>query len=126
MDDFIGFGIVIIGAIVLLSLFAFTAPWILLYRIADSGIEILLLRKFVRKRVPFDNITDIETISTAEAMFPWDLRALRTFKGANRLTGPFVLIRQKKSIFRRYVLISPADPEEFIRAIRKCIKSTDV
>lgn len=111
----------IIAAFVVVVLAVFAAPWTRKYLLTDTGIEIRLFGKVLERRVRYDNIAEIEILSTAEAWFPWNAKHVATYKGANRITGPFVRIRQKSARINRYILISPPNPDEFVRSLRQHI-----
>lgn len=88
------------------------------YRITDTDIRIELFGRIVQKKVPFTNIADVTLMTKGEALFPFDFRSLVTYKGVNRLFGPFVLIQKKRWIIHRFVLISPDDPDQFFMNVK--------
>jgi hypothetical protein len=88
-------------------------PVALLYdvRIGAKGIEFTLLRFWVIAAVPFDNIEALET--------KWALTSRWTaYRFVNRWITRRLLINKKRAWFSKYVVISPADPDQFEAALR--------
>jgi hypothetical protein len=85
------------------------------YTITDNSIEYTMFGNFRVWKSSFDDISDIQIIS-----FPrlWVTPSLRLM---NRPFAQYVLIRKRRGIFRA-VVITPDNPEEFVRLIQQRIR----
>jgi hypothetical protein len=84
------------------------------YAITDNSIEFIMFGKFPVWRANFEDITEIQPISFARSIIVPSLHLM------NRPFGQFVLIRRRSGLFKA-VLITPDEPEEFVRTVRRKI-----
>lgn len=87
------------------------------YRIGPSGIVFLFLMFFPTTRIGFRNIAEIKVVSYRECS-SWNRDMFFALRAGNRIFGKIVLIRKRKG-FRRVVLITPDNAEEFVRIVRE-------
>jgi len=80
-------------------------------RVRSNGIQFVLLRLVVIATVPFENIEAVET------QWKWISR-WSAYRFINRC-GPKYLINKKSAWFSKYVVVSPADPDEFEAELRQ-------
>ena len=85
------------------------------YRVADDSIEFVMFGKLRIWKTAFEDIGDIQVISFVRALF---LPALHLM---NRPFAQYVLVRRRRGLFR-WVLITPDQPQEFIRIVREKIQ----
>ena len=97
----------VIGIAAFLLAFHFGMRYVLTYRFTDTGVQAVLFRVLPMSSTRYDRITEVRINAY------W-----RVFVGpalwlANRLVGPFVVIRRSGLP----LLITPAKPEEFAREL---------
>ena len=89
-------------------------PYFGKYKITDSSIEFVMFGKLRVWRSSFEDITEIQLVSFARSMILPSLHLM------NRPFGQFVLVRRRRGMFKA-VLISPDQPQEFVRIVRQKI-----
>ncbi|MDQ3566969.1 MAG: hypothetical protein M3397_02655 [Actinomycetota bacterium] len=93
-------------AVFLLS-YQFGMRYVLTYRFTDTRVRAVLFRAVPVSSTRYDLIKEVRIISPLEALFR---PAVRT---ENRLIGPYVLISRRGFP----VLMTPDDPEAFVRRV---------
>jgi len=95
----------------------FGLRFVITYKIKSRAIEVFVFQFILLKRIPFDNIAEIETVSFRDMLFRFvTIRPPFTTRLGNRAFGEGVLITQKSGVIRRCI-ISPDHPDEFIRSV---------
>jgi hypothetical protein len=89
-------------------------PYFGKYAITNDSIEFVMFGKFHVWSATFEDITEIQPISFAQSMFVPALHLM------NRPFAQYVLIRRRSGLFKK-VLITPDEPEEFVRAVHQRI-----
>ena len=82
------------------------------YRITSDSVEIRLFRKWRVWHASFQEIRDIRRISFWESMFNSSLHFM------SRPFSRYVLIERHRGVFRS-VLITPDEPEEFVKSVKE-------
>ena len=105
----VALGAVVVGGLVLLTL-----PWLYDYRVTNDSIEVLVFRVFPVARFRLDTIEDARRTKwlARELLNPSVLRL------GNRIGARCVLVQRRSGLFRR-IAFSPADPNAFVRQIRR-------
>jgi hypothetical protein len=109
-------GTITASIVVLVLLFnllfaGFVLRRILSYRLTDGSVQVVFFGSRPVSTTSYDRIEEVRQITWAEV---W--RCLHARRAANRLNGPFVMIHTKGGL---PVVISPANPGEFIRELRQ-------
>jgi hypothetical protein len=91
-------------------------PHLAKYRITDDFIEYTIGGLRVWKS-PLDEISDIQIIPFAKL---WSTPSLRLM---NRPFARYVLVTKRRGIFRA-VILTPDDPQEFVKLVRQKIRPT--
>jgi hypothetical protein len=107
------------GACIILCLMAFSLRFVYDYRIEDRTIRFRLFNLIPIYSLSVDDIQTIQKISWRQAGIGGT--TLRLGNRLFSLTG--VLIQKRKGIFRKMV-ITPENPDEFIRAVGAAQKAT--
>lgn len=82
------------------------------YRLGDEGIEIVLFKVIPIKRIRYDRITGVRSISSARMWL--DLDYLFVVRFGNRVWGPAVLIFRRRGL---PIVITPDNVDEFVREL---------
>jgi hypothetical protein len=88
------------------------------YRLTDIGVQVVLLGVFPVSTTQYRLIREVRTISLGEAL----LYPFAAYWG----TKPFP--RSSVVIYRKYwfpMIVTPDDPEEFAREVRRCVYSAN-
>ena len=101
---------VCVGAVYLLN--NYVMPLVLDAKLTSRGVEVVFLRVLTVWRVPYDDITSAERLTTRLPLFGPDVPVLSL---ATR-SRPRVLLRRR---FKRPLLLAPRDTEGFIRAVNE-------
>jgi hypothetical protein len=95
----------------------FGLRFIISYKITPHAIEILLFDSILLKRILFENIARVQRVSCADMLFRYvAVRPPFTTRLGNRIVGKGVLIALKSGAIR-HCIISPNQPDEFIRFV---------
>jgi hypothetical protein len=79
--------------------------------------RVLLFQFILLKRIPFDSIAEIQTVSFRDMLFRFvTIRPPFTTRLGNRAFGEGVLITRESGVIRQCI-ISPDHPDEFIRSV---------
>jgi hypothetical protein len=92
-------------------LYQFVAPHVFAYRICPDQIQIVVFG-LPLANIKLCDVTDIRKVSLLDAFNP------ATLSLHNRLFGQWLLIRKNRGLFSR-VLITPANPDEFIETVAR-------
>jgi hypothetical protein len=94
--------------------FHVVGPWVLRYELAESELLIRLgSRGPVLRRIIYENILEVRIASFLDIVF--------AVKWLNRLAGSAVLLQLDRGWWLT-IVISPADPEHFVGALRRRIR----
>ncbi len=93
----------------------FAGPHLGKYKIADNSIEYTMFGRLRVWEASFDDISEIQIISFSRL---WVTPSLRLM---NRPFAKYVLIRKRSGIFKA-VVITPDNPEEFVRLVQQRIR----
>ncbi len=89
-------------------------PWVLVYELAEGALLIRLgSRGPVLRRIIYESILEVRIASFLDIVF--------AVKWLNRLAGSAVLLQLDRGWWRM-IVISPADPEHFVGALRRRIR----
>ena len=84
------------------------------YRVTDNSLEFVMFGNLRVWRTPFEDVSDIQLISFARSFV---IPALHLM---SRPFAQYVLVRRRRGVFRN-VLITPDQPQEFVRIVRQRI-----
>ncbi len=116
---------VVAGIFAVFFLWYLASPFSHDYRLTDSSIEIVLFRQIPVRRISMRDIAEVRVVSWKETTpFSQPLSMYFAERWGNRLWGPMVLIRKKKGLSRR-LIITPKDPQAFIRLIEERMKALE-
>jgi hypothetical protein len=111
-----------ITAVVLFAQFGLR--FVITYKITSHAIEVILCGVVPLKRISFADITSVEIVSFKDLNPLANVRSILAVRLGNRLFGKGVLVTQKSGLFRRSVL-TPDNPDEFVRGVTEHVFSKD-
>lgn len=114
-------GVVLILALAAASVLAW--PYLVDYRVGPTGIELLAFRTLPVATIPFASIASVSCLGDAEKL------TLREKVASLRLGNRPWKIRdavaiRKRNGFIRLVVITPSDPDEFVREVKSRLTVT--
>jgi hypothetical protein len=101
----------LVGALLLLAII-YGLRFIYDFRIRNGAIEVALFRVLPIYRIPIDDIELIQKVGWRDPVFGFFILRL-----GNRFTSEAVLLKRRRGWIRR-IIISPADPDGFIREMK--------
>ena len=81
------------------------------YSVTNDAVELIVFGRFRVWKAFFDEISDIEVVSLARAMFSSTLHLV------TKPFGPYVILRKNRGLFQS-ILITPEDAEVFVGIIK--------
>ena len=95
----------------------FGLRFLITYKITSNATDVVLCGVVRLKRIPFADITSVETVSFRDLNPLVNVRSILAVRLGNKLFGKGVLVTQKSGLFRLSVL-TPDNPDEFVRGVR--------
>jgi hypothetical protein len=103
------FALALVAGSMLVSLQLF-CPYFYDVKLGGAAVEIVIFKRFVVLRIPYDEIAAVERVSFMRAIFSFSLGL------ANRPFGEFILLHRTRGFFRR-ILVTPSRSDEFYDAL---------
>jgi hypothetical protein len=92
------------------------------YKLTSRAIEVMLCNVIPLKRIPFADVKNVEIVSFKDFLPFVSVRSILTLRLGNRIFGKGVLVTQKSGLFRLSVL-TPDNPEEFVRYVAENVRA---
>jgi hypothetical protein len=89
---------------------------LLTYRCDPDAVRVMVAGRVALFTIPYETIAEIRRLSTGEVNAPRAAVVFEAARAGNRWSGGAVLIVRKNK-FRRGVIITPDDPEEFVARV---------
>ncbi len=99
-------------------MFQLMARYLYNYRVTDDEIQIVLFGRIPLRRIPVRDIVEVRRVANTAINPISNPEVFYSERWGNRIWGNTVFIQKARGLSRR-LLITPDDPDEFIRQVSR-------